>query len=56
LDTGADESKLPMSLAVPLGVEINPREPAHFLGVGGQQAKGFYGTGVVLELRQGKRS
>jgi hypothetical protein len=56
LDTGADESKLPMSLAVPLRVVINPREPAHFLGVGGQQAKGFYGTGVVLELRQGKRS
>jgi hypothetical protein len=56
LDTGADETKLPMHLAASLGVEINPREPAHFLGVGGQQSKGFYGKGVVLELRQGKKS
>jgi hypothetical protein len=54
LDSGADETKLPMHIARSLGVEINPREPAHYVGIGGQQSKGFYGTGLVLELRQGK--
>lgn len=56
LDSGADETKLPMHMARSLGVEINPREPAHFLGVGGQQSRGFYGTGLVPEFRQGKKS
>jgi hypothetical protein len=56
LDTGADETKLPMDVAAALGVEIDPQEPARFLGIAGQQAKGFYGKDVGFELRQGKKS
>jgi hypothetical protein len=56
LDTGADETKLPMELAKPLGISIDTAEPARFLGIAGQQAKGFYGRDVGFELRQNKRS
>ena len=56
LDTGADETKLPMELATHLGIEIDTSEPARFVGVAGQQAKGFYGKDVGFELRQNNRS
>jgi hypothetical protein len=56
LDTGADESELPMALATRLGIKINSAEPARFRGVGGEQAKGFYGENVDFELWQQKRS
>jgi hypothetical protein len=56
LDTGADETKLPMEVASNLGIEIDPQQPARFQGLGGQQAKGFYGEDVCLELRQGQKS
>lgn len=55
LDTGADETSLPMEIATDLGIAIDPREPARFEGLGGQ-AKGFYGRDVRFELKQGKRS
>jgi hypothetical protein len=56
LDTGADETTIPMNVAALLGLELDPREPARFLGTGGQQAKGFYGKDVGFEFRQGKKS
>jgi hypothetical protein len=55
LDTGADETKVPMVMAKLLGIEIDPLEPAHFFGIAGQQVKGFYGKDVGFELRQKKR-
>ena len=56
LDTGADETKLPIDVAHELGIVIDPREPAWFEGVSGRQAKGFYGKDVGFELKQGKTS
>jgi Aspartyl protease len=56
LDTGADETKLPMEMARRLRIEIDPSEPARFRGIAGQQARGFYGKEVSFELKQGKRS
>ena len=48
--------KLPMEIALDLGIEINPREPASFRGISGHQAKGFCGQDVGFELRQAKKS
>ncbi len=56
LDTGADETTIPMNVAAHLGIELDPRELARFKGTGGQQAKGFYGKDVGFEFRQGKKS
>jgi len=56
LDSGADETKLPMDLAHSLGVELSPHKPARFRGIAGQQARGFYGKDVGFELKQGKTS
>jgi hypothetical protein len=56
IDTGADETNLPMEIATRLQIEIDPTEPARFRGVARQQAKGFYGKDVTFELRQGKTS
>jgi hypothetical protein len=56
LDTGADETKLPIEVAHELGISIDPHEPARFRGVSGHQAKGFYGSDFGFELRQGKKS
>jgi hypothetical protein len=56
LDTGADETELPMDLAPSLGIKISSSEPARFRGVGGEQAKGFFGENVGFELRQQKKS
>lgn len=56
LDTGADETQLPMDMANKLGIEIDAREPAGLRVLSGHQAKGFYGKDVGFELRQGKRS
>jgi hypothetical protein len=55
LDSGADETKLPMELGQDLGIVVDPQHPASFKGVGGQ-AHGFYGKDPHFELRLGKRS
>ena len=56
LDTGADETKLPIEVAHEIGIAIDPQEPARFRGVSGHQAKGFYGSELGFELKQGKKS
>ncbi len=56
VDSGADETEVPMEIAKELGIEIDHREPARFRGLSGHQAKGFYGKDLGFELRQGKRS
>lgn len=50
LDTGSDDTKLPLSEAERLGVALDRGHPVPFRGVGGF-AVGYYGE-VVLELRQ----
>jgi hypothetical protein len=45
-----------MDVAIEPGIEIDPREPAVFRGIADQQAKGFYGKEIALELKQGKTS
>jgi hypothetical protein len=54
LDTGSDDTKLPLSIAHRFGVELDRDHPIVFRGVGGM-AVGHYGE-VVLELRQSPRS
>ncbi len=56
LDTGADETKLPMEMAARLRIEIDPSQPARFRGVSGHLAKGFYGKDVAFELRHRKQA
>jgi hypothetical protein len=54
LDTGSDDTKLPLSIAHRFGVALGGDHPIVFRGVGGL-AVGFYGE-VVLELRQSPKS
>ena len=54
LDTGSDDTKLPLSAVERLGVTVDLKHPIWFRGVGGL-ARGHYGD-VVPELRQSPRS
>jgi hypothetical protein len=54
LDTGSDDTKLPISVAERLGVSLDRDHPILFRGVGGTTL-GYYGE-VVLELRQSPKS
>jgi hypothetical protein len=54
LDTGSDDTKLPLSVAKRLGVVVDEDHPVLFHGVGGYTV-GYYGE-LVLELRQSPKS
>ena len=54
LDTGSDDTKIPLAIAERLGIELDRGHPVPFRGVGGE-VFGVYGT-VTLELRQSPKS
>ncbi len=55
LDTGADETVLPLFVAGRVGVEIDPEAQARFRGVGGHLVTVTYGR-VELEVGSGFRA